>query len=99
MNTLTASAPIQPLSMQRSRGYRTAAMHRFLQDPVALGAAVVVLLLVTLAVFGPWLAPSDPYQSLMLKRLKPIGTEGFPLGTDPRSFSVPTPSPIHSSAC
>ena len=82
MNTLTASAPIQALPIQRSRGYWTAAMHRFLQDPVALGAAVVVLLLLALAVFGPWLAPSDAYQSSMLKRLKPIGTEGFPLGTD-----------------
>jgi peptide/nickel transport system permease protein len=34
------------------------------------------------ALFGPWLAPADPYQSSMLKRLRPIGTEGFPLGTD-----------------
>ena len=66
----------------RSRGYWTAALHRFLHDPVALGAALVVLLLIALAVFGPWLVPSDPYQASMLKRLKPIGTPGFPLGTD-----------------
>ena len=66
----------------RSRGYWTAACYRFLNDPVALGAALVVLLLIALAVFGPWLVPADPYQASMLKRLKPIGTEGFPLGTD-----------------
>jgi peptide/nickel transport system permease protein len=47
-----------------------------------MGAALVVLLLIALAVFGPWLAPADPYQSSMLKRLKPIGTEGLPLGSD-----------------
>jgi peptide/nickel transport system permease protein len=41
----------------------------------------VILFLLILAVFGPWLAPADPYAS-MLNRLKPIGTEGYPLGTD-----------------
>ncbi|MCY7369773.1 MAG: ABC transporter permease, partial [Polaromonas sp.] len=82
MSTLAASPPIQALQVQRSRGYWTAALHRFLKDPVALGAAAVVLLLVGLAVFGPWLAPADPYQSSMFKRLKPIGTSGFPLGTE-----------------
>jgi peptide/nickel transport system permease protein len=28
------------------------------------------------------LAPADPYKASMLSRLKPIGTPGFPLGTD-----------------
>jgi peptide/nickel transport system permease protein len=55
---------------------------RFLRDPVAVGAGVVVLVLLGLAVFGPWLAPSDPYASSMLNRLKPIGTEGYLLGSD-----------------
>lgn len=45
-------------------------------------AAVVVLVLVLLALFGTYVTPADPYQSSMLKRLKPIGTEGFLLGTD-----------------
>ncbi|MDP3132461.1 MAG: ABC transporter permease, partial [Burkholderiaceae bacterium] len=35
-----------------------------------------------LAAFGPWLTPADPYASSMLKRLKPIGFDGHPLGTD-----------------
>ena len=83
MSTLTATqADIAPLPAQRSRGYWTSAMLRFTRDPVAMGAAFVVLLLICIAVFGPWLAPSDPYQSSMLKRLKPIGTEGLPLGSD-----------------
>ncbi|KAB7591717.1 ABC transporter permease, partial [Verminephrobacter sp. Larva24] len=38
--------------------------------------------LLLLALFGPWLAPADPYQSSMLQRLKPIGTAGLPLGSD-----------------
>ena len=71
-----------PLAIQPARGYWTAAAVRFRRDPVAVGAALFVLLLIALAVFGPWLAPADPYQASMLKRLKPIGTEGLPLGSD-----------------
>jgi peptide/nickel transport system permease protein len=35
-----------------------------------------------MAVFAPWIAPSDPYQGQMLRRLRPIGTPNFPLGSD-----------------
>ena len=35
-----------------------------------------------MAVFAPLLVPADPYASSMLSRLKPIGTAGYPLGTD-----------------
>ena len=77
-----SASTVSALPMQRSRGYWTSALLRFTRDPVAMGAALVVLLLIALAVFGPWLAPADPYQSSMLKRLKPIGTEGLPLGSD-----------------
>jgi peptide/nickel transport system permease protein len=30
--------------------------------------------LLTLALFGPWLIVKDPYQTSMFLRLKPIGT-------------------------
>jgi peptide/nickel transport system permease protein len=79
---LTASAAIEPLPAQRSRGYWASVWLRFTRDPVAVGAAIVVLLLVLIGVFGPLLAPADPYQASMMKRLKPIGTEGLPLGSD-----------------
>lgn len=75
-------AAVEPLPAQRSRGYWASVWLRFRRDPVAVGAACVVLLLVAIAVFGPWITPADPYHASMLKRLKPIGTEGFPLGTD-----------------
>jgi len=55
---------------------------RFGQDRVAVGAAIAVGLLLLMALFGPWLAPADPLQASMLNRLKPIGTEGYPLGSD-----------------
>lgn len=79
---LSSPAAAQPQQTQRGRGYWASVWQRLSRDPVAVGAAVVVLLLIGLAVFGPWLAPADPYQASMLKRLKPIGTEGHLLGTD-----------------
>jgi len=83
MTSLNAAAsPVLPLVYERSAGYWETVWRRFLRDKVAVGAALVVLFLMVLAVFGPWLAPMDPYQSSMLKRLKPIGFEGHPLGTD-----------------
>jgi peptide/nickel transport system permease protein len=70
------------LAMQKSAGYWKTVGRRFMQQKVAVAAALVVLVLLVLAVFGPWLAPMDPYQSSILKRLKPIGFPGHLLGTD-----------------
>ena len=70
------------LAMQRSAGYWQTVGRRFMQQKIAVFAALVVLVLLVLAIFGPWLAPLDPYQSSILKRLKPIGFAGHPLGTD-----------------
>ncbi|MFT4265926.1 MAG: ABC transporter permease [Xenophilus sp.] len=78
----SSAAGAQPLPAQRSRGYWASVLGRFARDPVAVGASAVVLLLVLLAVFGPWLAPADPYATSMLKRLRPVGTPGLPLGSD-----------------
>ena len=84
MNSLSLpdTAAVQPLPVQRSRGYWSSVLQRFMRDPVAMTAAAVVLLLVLIAIFSPWIVPSDPYAASMLKRLKPIGTEGLPLGSD-----------------
>lgn len=79
---LSSPADVQPLPAQRTRGYWASVGARFVRDPVAMAAAIVVLLLVLMAIFGPWLAPADPYQSSMFKRLKPMGTPGLPLGSD-----------------
>jgi len=70
------------VSAERSEGYWRGVGRRFVQDRLALSAAVVVAALVLMALVGNWIVPADPFQASMLKRLKPIGTEGFPLGTD-----------------
>jgi peptide/nickel transport system permease protein len=77
MNTATL-----PAAFERSPGYWQTVGRRLVRDKVAMGAALVILGLLALAVFGAALAPADPYASSMLSRLKPIGTPGHPLGTD-----------------
>ncbi|RCW74380.1 ABC transporter permease [Pseudorhodoferax soli] len=79
---LTSPAAVEPLPAQHSRGYWSSVLLRLRSDPVAMGAACVVLLLIAIGIFGPWIAPADPYQASMLNRLKPIGTSGYPLGSD-----------------
>lgn len=73
---------VQPLPEHRSRGYWASVLHRFAHDPVAMGAAAVVLLLILMAIVAPWITPADPYATSIMKRLKPIGTEGLLLGSD-----------------
>jgi peptide/nickel transport system permease protein len=66
----------------RSPGYWATVWRRFLRDPVAVGAALVILAIVLIAIFAPCIAPQDPYKGMTLRRLRPPGTDGFPLGTD-----------------
>ena len=79
-----APAPIvaAPPAFERSPGYWRTVGRRLANDRVAIGAGLVVCALLLMAVFGSVLAPLDPYASSMLSRLKPLGTEGHPLGTD-----------------
>jgi len=67
---------------QRSPGYWKGVLTRLARDRLAIAAGVVVLALVLMAVFAPLLTPADPFLASMLKRLRPIGSAGFPLGSD-----------------
>lgn len=63
-------------------GYWQGVLSRLLQDRVTVICALVIFTLILMALLAPWLAPEDPFQSNIMKRLKPIGTEGHLLGTD-----------------
>jgi peptide/nickel transport system permease protein len=77
-----ASAGATVPEVIRSPGYWSTVWRRFRRDPVAVAAGAVVLGLILMAVFAPWLAPHDPMQGMTLRRLRPPGTEGHLLGTD-----------------
>ncbi len=71
------AAPAAP-----TQGYWSAVLSRLLRDKVTVVCALVILALILMAVFAPWIAPEDPLKGSVMKRLKPIGSEGYPLGSD-----------------
>ena len=74
---LDPAVPATPVA-----GYWTSVWRRLRRDPVAIAAALVLIAIVLMAIFAPYVAPADPYRSSMLRRLRPMGTPGFPLGSD-----------------
>jgi len=64
------------------RGYWVTVGARLLRDRTTMAVALMMLLIIALAVFAPWVATHDPLQGSVLRRLKPIGTPGYFLGTD-----------------
>jgi peptide/nickel transport system permease protein len=67
---------------EKSPGYWSGVISRFRRNPVAMIALFAVLALLAMTVLAPLIAPKDPYFASMLRRLKPIGTPGYLLGTD-----------------
>jgi len=82
--TLELTLPAAPAvaAPAPSRSYWLVVWRQLRRDPMALAAGGILLLIIGAAVFAPWLAPADPYKASMLKRLLPIGSPGFLLGTD-----------------
>jgi peptide/nickel transport system permease protein len=64
------------------RSYWSTVVERLSRDRVTLAVGGVLLCVILLAVFAPWAATHDPLQGNVLRRLKPVGTPGFLLGTD-----------------
>ena len=62
-------------------------MAAFVENRLAFGSAIVVVLFVFMAIFAPWIAPNDPYATNLFFRLQPpVWMEGgdwaYPLGAD-----------------
>ena len=62
-------------------------LHQLLANWTAVGAALVVLAFGLVALLAPWLAPHDPYEADLLRRLQPPawlagGEWAYPLGCD-----------------
>ena len=73
---------VQPTAASASRGYWKSVGRRLRRDPVTLICAAVLILIVLASLCAPWLGLADPYKTSMLRRLYPIGSPNFPLGTD-----------------
>lgn len=84
-DTLAAGTPIEapvPEDLE-IRSFTRTVMRRLRYDPVTVFFFGIIVTIVVAAIFAPLLAPYDPNQPAgMLYRLKPIGFEGFLLGTD-----------------
>jgi peptide/nickel transport system permease protein len=79
---ITADDAIQLAGVEKTRGYWGNVARRLSRDPVSMACAAVLILIALAAIFAPWLGLADPYQGSMIRRLRPIGTTGYPLGTD-----------------
>jgi peptide/nickel transport system permease protein len=87
MSTLLSAAAAEraiqdAAPVMRSPGYWAGVRKRLSRDRVTIFCALVLLAILLAIIFAPWLVPHDPYQGSMLRRLKPIGYPGYPLGTD-----------------
>lgn len=78
---MSVSAPVR-IAFKRSPGYWSNVWNRFRREKIALAAGLVIILIVLMAIFAPYVAPKDPTFGTLLRRLRPIGTPGFPLGSD-----------------
>ena len=78
--TAAAATPVAESLFRRN-------LASFAANRLAMASAIVVLLFVVMAVFAPWIAPQDPYETDLFRRLQPPawaegGDWAFPLGCD-----------------
>lgn len=80
--SVTSPATIAAPVVQSAPGYWSGVTRRFLRDRLAVICLIILAALVLAAIFAPYLGLADPYKASMIRRLKPIGFDGHPLGTD-----------------
>jgi peptide/nickel transport system permease protein len=81
MSTMTDAA-LQAAPANKARGYWATVGRRIMRDKVSMVCAFILILIFLSAIVAPWLGLADPYQGSMIRRLRVIGTPGYPLGTD-----------------
>lgn len=76
-STLTLSA----VGMRKSRSQFSLAVRRLMANPMAVLGLVIVVLVLSIAAVGPYVAPEDPIEMNLSNRFIPPGREHL-LGTD-----------------
>ncbi|MEH3090801.1 MAG: ABC transporter permease [Agrobacterium cavarae] len=82
MAAIAEASAIPVEKIAKSPGFWIGVLTRLRRDPVAMVALGILVLLILMAIFAPYLAPYDPAKGSVIRRLKPIGTPGYILGTD-----------------
>ncbi|MDQ1197559.1 ABC transporter permease [Agrobacterium sp. SORGH_AS 787] len=82
MAAIAEASAVPVAKIAKSPGFWSGVLTRLRRDPVAMVALGILLLLILMAIFAPYLAPYDPAKGSVIRRLKPIGTPGYILGTD-----------------
>src|SRR5437868_8895332 len=81
MSAITDAA-LQAAPATAARGYWKTVGRRIVRDKVSMVCALILIAIFLSALLAPWLGLADPYQGSMIRRLRPIGTANYPLGTD-----------------
>ena len=69
-------------TVDKARGYWASVFRRLSRDPVSVTCASIILLIALAALLADHLGLANPYTGSMIRRLRWIGTPGYPLGTD-----------------
>jgi peptide/nickel transport system permease protein len=77
-----ADSALQAAPATKARGYWATVGRRIVRDKVSMICALILIAIFLSALLAPWLGLTDPYQGSMIRRLRPIGTANYPLGTD-----------------
>ena len=77
-----AASPLRLAALRSGADYLGTVIRHLAGNPASLFGLGVISVLILMAVFAPLLTPADPFLAAMLKRLRPIGSPGFPLGSD-----------------
>jgi peptide/nickel transport system permease protein len=81
-NAVAGAVAPAPVVVHRTTGYWKGVFSRLARDKVAMFCLLVLIGIVLMAIFAPWLAPHDPLKGSVLRRLLPVGSPGYLLGTD-----------------
>jgi peptide/nickel transport system permease protein len=72
----------QEILPEKEKFYETV-LRTYRSNPLILIGTLFIVLLVTVSIGAPWIAPNSPYeQHLDMRRLAPFTNPAFPLGTD-----------------
>jgi peptide/nickel transport system permease protein len=77
---LVAATP----SARPRKGYWAGVIRRLGRDPVTIVCGSILMLMLIAMMLAPWIAPHDPYQTSIARRLRPVGF--------PRNVPAPTNS-------